>query len=305
MPGARWDFLSGALNLFVALLLAVTVIGPQSMSALQTEDGRHLYAQQADSCDQVLTLPSAVRPFLEFADRCLDEPPHNMALLEGDMLAMFQRLNEIRVENDLPELQWHQGAADVARLHGIDMLRREYFDHSSPEGLRNEDRMRRLERDEIFGVTGENLAWFRDGWPESYTDMTLQLQLEGSASHFGTMVNPDYSHVGLAIVKQGTTYTAVQVFLSAEGILIQEWPDVVHPGESLSLPAQLDGRKIEGWRLESPTGTVIARGYDTLVRLPEFVSEPGRIRLVVLVAATPTSYLLLNGPSADLVTDAF
>ncbi|MAT33832.1 MAG: hypothetical protein CMK06_01600 [Ponticaulis sp.] len=303
MPGARWDFLSGALNLCVVSLVAFAIVGPKPSLAVKTEASVHTISYGIEACERAVALPDRIRPFLEFHDDCLNEAPRDMELLEGDVLAMFYRLNDIRDEHELKPLIWHEGAAEVARMQAIDMLRRKYFAHRSPEGLKNDDRLRRLRRNEIFGVSGENLAWYRDGWPATYSELTLQRQLEASPSHFVAMVNPDYTHAGAAIVRQGNTYTGVQVFLSAEGALLDDWPMQLFPGLTLELPDDLNGRPVEGWRLERREGDLIARGYNRRVVVPE-ISEPGLARLIVLVENEPGVYLLLNGPASDLLTNA-
>ena len=226
-----------------------------------------------------------------------------MELLKGDMFAMVQRLNDIRAEHGLPELFWHEGASDVARLHAIDMLRRDYMAHESPEGMRNSERIRLLFRDEGFGYTGENLAWFRDAFPPIYSELTLQKQLEDSPSHYKAMLNPDYDHVGLAIVKMGGDYMAVQIFVSVEGDLLKNWPERIYPGDRLQLPARMQGRSVEGWRLELPDGQRIASGFSTEVVVPD-VDVEGPVELYIRVAISPTQLLVINGPVADLMSHA-
>lgn len=303
MPAARWDGPSGALNFLFVFLAFYLFTGVGPSEAVRGDEMATSIFSDADICDKMSTLPSRIEDYLDFADLCLRDAPGNMELLDGDVLVMFHRLNEVRVEHDLPVLSWHKGAAETARLQAIDMMRRNYFAHVNPEGLRNEDRLRRVQRDEIFGVSGENLAWYRDGWPESYTGETLQLELEDSPSHFNAMINPDYTHAGAAIVRQGNTYIAVQVFVTPEGELDQIWPSALVPGEHLSLPATLSDKPVAGWRLMDDEGHVIARAHDREVVVPDTVSGP--VKLIVLAAESRTSFVLLNGPAADLISNEY
>ena len=308
MPGARWDSLSGALNLcvtFLCVFILLEQVPSRSVAAdeLVPASVDIPYSAGAERCARMQTLPTDVSSYLQFAGQCLDEDAPGMQMLDGDVLVMFHRLNEVRASEGLPPVAWHAGAAEVARLHGIDMLRRDYFDHHSPEGLRNDDRLRRLRRNEIFGYAGENLAWYRDGWPESYSSGTLQEQLEMSPRHYDVMTNSDYSHAGAAIVRHGNTYVGVQVFLSAEGYLDDNWPSRLFPGLTVELPSELNGRPVSGWILERKSGELIARGRDTRVIVPS-VEETGLVRLVVLVAESRTHFLMLNGPVSDLATTA-
>lgn len=299
MPGARWDGLSGALNFCVAFLCFFTVLEQRPSSAIRAEDLAFDPVLASDPCAQINTLPDHVIPFLDFAQDCAGDELADIQVLDGDVLVMFHRLNDVRVEHGLSPLTWHAGAANVARLHAVDMLRRNYFSHESPEGMRNDDRMRLLGRTEIFGYSGENLAYYRDGWPAGYDATTLQAQLERSPSHLEGMINPDYTHGGAAIVRRGDTYIAVQVFLSAEGELEYPWPSRLFPGLTLKLPEQLHGREVGGWRLQRETGEILARAYNNRVIVPEF-DEEGVVRLVVLVAENPHHYMLFNGPVSDL-----
>jgi uncharacterized protein YkwD len=257
----------------------------------------------ADICDKLANLPTRIEDYLDFAEQCLDEAPKGMELLDGDVLVMFHRLNDVRAENGLSKLVWHKGAAKTARLQAIDMMRRNYFAHVNPEGLRNEDRLRRTQRDEVFGVSGENLAWYKDGWPESYSGETLQTNLEASPSHFNAMINPDYTHAGAAIVRNGNVYMGVQVFLTAEGSLEDIWPTALVPGETLDLPELMAGKAVAGWRLQDDNGRILAKAYDRRVVVPDTHSGP--VELIVLVARSRTSFVLLNGPSADLISNGY
>lgn len=304
MPGTRWDTLSGALNFCALLLIGAIVTGPKpSIAANAAEMASSLPVLFKPGCTASDPLPENVHAYLDYVDECMTELPAEMELREGDMLAMFYRLNDVREEYGLDPLAWHQGAADVARVQALDMMRRNYLGHSSPEGLHGVDRLHRLFRDELFGNSGENLAWYRDAFPATYTELTLQKQLEGSPSHFEAMINPDYTHVGMAIVQKGGEYFAVQVFLSSEGTLLEEWPDQIFPGLTVDLPDTMNGRSVAGWRLQSRSGKMLARGYGNRVVVPELDDEEP-VRLIVSVELSQTSLLLLRGPAADVLIEA-
>lgn len=303
MSGARWDTLSGALNLCALILFAWIITGPKPSMAVSAAEMASPVPDTLPGCEVSNPLPQNVHAYRRYVDMCLTDMPRGVELREGDMLAMFYRLNKVRADHGLQPLQWHQGASDVARVQALDMMRRKYLGHSSPEGLRGVDRLHRLFRDEIFGNSGENLAWFRDAFPATYTDQTLARQLEGSPSHFETIINPDYTHVGLAIVQKDNEYMAVQVFISAEGNLLEEWPDQIFPGLTMDLPELMNGRSVQGWRLQSKSGKMLARGYGRRVVVPE-LDDDEPVRLIVMVELTQTNLLLLKGPAADVLIDA-
>ena len=54
-----------------------------------------------------------------------------VALALADLHA---RINEYRSSTGCPPLLWHEAAARVAEAHSVDMARRDYFDHGTPEG---------------------------------------------------------------------------------------------------------------------------------------------------------------------------
>jgi uncharacterized protein YkwD len=69
---------------------------------------------------------------------------------------IFEKINEIRVENNLSELETNNALNAAADSHSQDMVNREFFAHENPDGLEPKDRMR------LSGVQcqsgGENIA---------------------------------------------------------------------------------------------------------------------------------------------------
>ncbi len=306
MTNSRLDGFSVMLNCLLITLFGLLIfeIEPFGKVEAGTLTVSHTLPGETTqfACDANEPLPSSIEKYVTYANYCLLHSDPSVSVLDGDVLMMFHRLNEMRETRNLPPLKWHAGAAETARLHAIDMLERQYFDHSTPEGLKSVDRMRRLDRDEVFSISGENLAYYATGWPDSYSSLTLQSQLERSPSHFKAMLDPEFTHAGAAIVKKGNVYIAVQVFLASEGQLPHEWPTVVSPGEEFLLPEKIGERVIGGWRLITPGNQIAAEGYDRRVKIPSFFSD--RLRLVVLGEESRTSYILLNAPVADLKSAA-
>ena len=305
MPVSRIDGVSAILNCLLIVLAFLALFQLDAFSAAdadtippQAEVSTASQFDGPDDCASLSVLPADISDYIEIAQSCYLGEDSGLQSQDGDVLVMFQRLNEVRIRNGLPPLLWHDGAAEVARLHGSDMIVRNYFAHRTPEGLSNVDRMKRLDRDEVFGVSGENLALYGDGWPPTYSDLTLQIQLEKSPSHFEAMVNPEYTHVGLSIVRRNNTYVAVQVFLSSVGQLDEDWPAELSSGDAFLLPMQIGERNVGGWRLEADDGRVISKAYDLFVEVPE--STEDHLNLIILGEESRNSFLLLNGPSADL-----
>lgn len=252
------------------------------------------------SCDAAAPLPSSITDYVTFADTCLFRSDSGFTTLDGDVLMMFQRLNDLRTEQGLSKLKWHAGAAEAARLHAVDMLNRKYFAHKSPEGLGHADRMRRIDRDGVFGASGENLAYYGAGWPDDYSSLRLQTQLEDSPPHYRVMLTPDYTHVGAAVVKKDNVYMAVQVFISTYGDLSHDWPERVSPNDEFLLPENIGGHTIGGWRLMTPDNKEIARADNRKVTIPS--TEADQIELVVLAAESNAYFIRMNAPVSDLDT---
>ncbi len=87
--------------------------------------------------------------------------------------AIHDLVNEERAKNGLAALQWDEALADIAYAHSMDMAKRDYFDHISPEGDDFADRYEKagynLETrigDRVY-VGGENL--FLNNVVRSYT----------------------------------------------------------------------------------------------------------------------------------------
>ena len=67
-----------------------------------------------------------------------EEPELDIAAWEQEV---FDLVNAIRAENDLPAYEYDEKLADVARAHSQDMIDREFFDHTNPDGDQPWDRM--------------------------------------------------------------------------------------------------------------------------------------------------------------------
>ena len=103
----------------------------------------------------------------------------------------------------------------AARAHSRDMVRRHYFSHTTPEGLRFADRIRGTGylRASRQWFVGENLAW---GWRGRDSARRIVRAWMHSPPHREVMLNPSFREVGIGIVSGvprplppgGATYTA-------------------------------------------------------------------------------------------------
>lgn len=126
-------------------------------------------------------------------------------------LEVLTRTNQERVARGLGPLEWDNLAAQVARAHGLDMLRRGYFAHVNPEGDSAADRLHKAGAVEV--EVGENLAFY-----ENYPDPRIPAEAVrgwmNSPRHRDNLLKPDYTHLGVGLVRLGNRVMVVQNFLA-------------------------------------------------------------------------------------------
>lgn len=102
------------------------------------------------------------------------------------------------------ELKWHAGAAAVARGHSLDMLRRHYVDHRSPEGV---TAAKRIENQGIpFVACGENIGAVTGDAARSEQGVhqihrAFMNQPRSLSNHRGNILNPIWTHLGVGIAR--------------------------------------------------------------------------------------------------------
>jgi uncharacterized protein YkwD len=105
---------------------------------------------------------------------------------------MARLVNAHRAARGCPALVWLQPAADAAQAHSADMVRRGYFDHTSPDGQGPADRL--SARGVGWRMVAENIAWT----PERGARETLQGWIE-SRGHRQNLENCAYTHHGIGL----------------------------------------------------------------------------------------------------------
>lgn len=125
-------------------------------------------------------------------------------------LEVLQRTNQVRTERGLRPLQWDALAYKAALGHAQDMLRRSYFAHQSPDGLGAAERLR---AEGVLEVTsGENLASF-EGYPDAEIPRRALTGWMNSPGHRANLLKPEFTHLGVALVRQGRQVMVVQNFI--------------------------------------------------------------------------------------------
>lgn len=123
---------------------------------------------------------------------------------------VFELINEERADNNLPELDWSDEVAEIARLHSENMANFKFFSHQDLDGWMVNDRADALGINKWRAI-GENIAFNRgyNNPAESAVERWMQ-----SATHRENLLNNRWkeSGIGIAIAEDGTYYFT-EVFL--------------------------------------------------------------------------------------------
>lgn len=132
--------------------------------------------------------------------RCRDGRIWTTSLVEqGQMLGL---LNEARADEARPPLRRHAVLDRMALAQAADMACRNYFDHTNPERMKLQDRLKRANDDSLA-------AWHRLAEIIG-TSVTPRRQLErwlGSRAHRRAVLEEEHDLVGVGMVRiQGSRY---------------------------------------------------------------------------------------------------
>jgi uncharacterized protein YkwD len=119
-------------------------------------------------------------------------------------LEVLDRVNSRRNSEGLPPLEWHDGAAEVAWAHSVDMDVRDFFDHTNPDGELPWDRL--AAAGIAWSRVGENIAW---GYRTPADVMEAWMN---SSGHRANILSADFTHIGIGVHENGTIWWT-QVFL--------------------------------------------------------------------------------------------
>ena len=135
------------------------------------------------------------------------------AVKTGSFTAMekncFDQVNSMRTEKGLPLLAWADDLMAVARGHSADMGKRDFFDHTNPDGKDPFDRMSAAGIN--YTMAAENIA-YNQGYGDPST-----VAADGwrkSSGHYHNIMTPEYteSAIGIAVTPDGK-YFFTQVFI--------------------------------------------------------------------------------------------
>ena len=121
-----------------------------------------------------------------------ENPPPGPPNLDAEVAEFVEIMNEHRESVGCDVLAWHSGAADVAEDHSADMVARDFFSHTNPDGESPFDRLQ--DAGISFRAAGENIALTGGG-----ADGVLSLWL-GSSGHRANIERCGYTHHGVGLV---------------------------------------------------------------------------------------------------------
>jgi uncharacterized protein YkwD len=121
----------------------------------------------------------------------------------GGVEALVRGINAARRKQHLRLLKVDERLCAIARSHAVDMLTRNFFGHTNPDGLDPFARMRQANY--RFGYAGENVAV-----DESLDSVARDFF--NSPEHRENMLEPHYARVGIGTVPTGDGQIVVEDF---------------------------------------------------------------------------------------------
>lgn len=118
--------------------------------------------------------------------------------LDAEVQEFVNLVNEHRQSVGCGILTWHAGAGQVAEDHSADMVARDYFSHTNPDGESPFDRL--AAAGISYRAAGENIALTGGG-----ASGVLSLWL-GSPGHRANIERCGYTHHGVGLVDRRWTH---------------------------------------------------------------------------------------------------
>lgn len=176
--------------------------------------------------------------------------------------------NSFRRAHSLNALVRSSVLDDAARAHVADLLRRNYFEHYSPEGFTSEHRVGLLAR-RFVGAAGENIA-MQDGGETAPGASEFAKMWRESPGHRANMLRAEYTHVGFGVVAKGERTIAAAVFGHTYAELAAPAPFRISRGDELA--GVLDGAapSLTGYELQPVEGGQVLGPF-------EGEAAPGRL----------------------------
>lgn len=160
------------------------------------------------------------------------DPPTSEVVAMEDLVHLL--INDERVANSVAPLAHDYGLRAVARAHSQDMIRRDFFAHTNPDGLSPFDRMSAA--DIGYASAGENIAWNRGYSDPGPTAVTGWMN---STGHRNNILNGGFTHAGLGAARSeydGAWYFTQLFMRPAGSLVVLSWVVIEEPGLSSWTP---------------------------------------------------------------------
>jgi uncharacterized protein YkwD len=126
--------------------------------------------------------------------------------------AVFAMTNDVRRQNGLAVFLQDDICRNAARGHSADMLNRNYFSHTDPEGRTLKER---LPANLAPRQWGENI-WAGRGYDPRQVRYLAQKIMDNwmkSPGHRKNILTPGYTHLGVGVMAKNQEVKATQVFI--------------------------------------------------------------------------------------------
>ncbi len=151
--------------------------------------------------------------------------------------------NIYRESQSLPPLKERAELRRIARAHSEDMVKRQYFEHQSPEGETPDQRLSEGFSEAVILYSGENLAQHsQDHLNASQLAETLLELWKASPEHHPQLIAPTFDALGVGAAQDenGVVY-ATQTFAGLLATLTSPIPDTVSTQTPLNLKFEFLG----------------------------------------------------------------
>jgi uncharacterized protein YkwD len=185
----------------------------------------------------------------------------------------LELVNKARAEHKLPPLQLGKEINAAAKYHAADMLRRNFYDHTSPEGKTVADRYQSAGGSR-WKITAENIARCIGCDVSAKTVEDLQRGWMNSKGHRENILRQGIAQFGFSIVGEaGRPLYAVQTFTG--------------PGVPSGLGADEQPRRLSDAEATAKALEILNKERKAAGR-PAFVESPALTKAVRSLLPTPT-----------------
>jgi len=233
-----------------------------------------------------------------------DSPPiaRSLDTLRAVSARVSEYTNETREERGLSPLMGDPALEIVGCEHTADMFRRNFFRHENPDGERPQDRVARVHRQLIGGVS-ENLyeQSGRRGGARALARRVVDHWMN-SPPHRANLLSPHPTHIGVCTLVRADTIRITQVFAKVVAYVDPELPDTIDAGAiipvSFRTPESVDASvaKYDVWSPTRQRAITDASVVTDSLSIPDTVGT-FRLRFYVVESG---QYVMYPGPTVTI-----